>query len=215
LVCSAAGLTTARTIPERTGLKAEPAPSQAIADGSNMVAMALANSLSLADLEAMPDDGRRYELIGGAIVMTPAPGPAHQRVSRRLLALLEASMPAGHEAFHAPIDLDLQGDQRVQPDLVVVPTSSVGEKRLSLPVLLVVEIVSAGSGTHDTVTKRAVYAAAGIPAYWIVDPSAAEITALRLDDLGTYQTYGQGQAVALDWPLTVELDITRLAQPPS
>lgn len=180
-----------------------------------MVAMALADSLSLADLEAMPDDGRRYELIGGAIVMTPAPGPAHQRVSRRLLALLEASMAPGHEAFHAPIDLDLQGDQRVQPDLVVVPTSSVGEKRLSLPVLLVVEIVSAGSGTHDTVTKRAVYAAAGIPAYWIVDPSAAEITALRLDDLGTYQTYGQGQAVALDWPLTVELDITRLAQTPS
>jgi Uma2 family endonuclease len=180
-----------------------------------MVAMALANSLSLADLEAMPDDGRRYELIGGAIVMTPAQGPAHQRVSRRLVALLEAAVPPGHEVFDAPIDLDLPGEQRVQPDLVVVPLSSVGEKRLSLPVLLVVEIVSGGSKTQDTVTKRAVYAAAGVPAYWIVDPAAGVLTALRLDDSGTYQTYAEGPTATLEWPIAVDLDIASLAQPPS
>jgi Uma2 family endonuclease len=179
-----------------------------------MEVMALANSLTLADLEAMPDDGRRYELIGGAIVMTPAAGPAHQRISRRLLALLEAAIPAGHEAFHAPIDLDLRGEQRVQPDLVIVPSSSVGQKRLSLPALLVVEIVSAGSSTNDTVTKRAVYAAAGIPAYWIVDPDG-DITALRLDDTGTYQTYAQGGTVRLEWPVAVELDVAALGQPPA
>jgi Uma2 family endonuclease len=179
-----------------------------------MERMALANSLTLADLEAMPDDGRRYELIGGAIVMTPAPGPAHQRISRRLLALLEAAIPAGHEAFHAPIDLDLPGEQRVQPDLIVVPTSSIGQKRLSLPALLVVEIVSAGASTHDAVTKRAVYAAAGIPAYWIVDPDG-EIIALRLDDTGTYQSYAQGRTVTLDWPVAVELDVAALGRPPA
>lgn len=177
--------------------------------------MALANSLGFADLEAMPDDGRRYELIGGAIVMTPAPGPAHQRVSRRLLAMLEAAAPPGNEVFAAPVDLDLPGEQRVQPDLVVAPLSSVGELRLTLPVLLVVEIISGGSKTHDTVTKRAVYAAAGIPAYWIIDPAGGEITALRLDDSGTYQTYAQGPTVTLDWPVVVELDIASLKQPPS
>ena len=118
-----------------------------------MVAMALTNTLTIADLEAMPDDGRRYELIGGAIVMTPAPGTIHQRISRRLLALLEAAIPAGHEVFHAPIDLDLPGEQRVQPDLVVAPHSSVGQRRLTLPVLLVVEIVSAGSAEdHQKMT---------------------------------------------------------------
>ena len=179
-----------------------------------MVAMALANSLSLADLEAMPDDGRRYELIGGAIVMTPAPGPEHQRVSRRLVALLEAAMPPGHEVFDAPIDLDLHGGQRVQPDVVVVPTASIGGKRLSLPALLVVEIVSAGSTTHDTVTKRAVYAAAGIPAYWIVDPDRGIVTALRLDDTGTYQTDAEGPNVHLDWPVSVEVDVAALRRPP-
>jgi Uma2 family endonuclease len=147
--------------------------------------------------------------------MTPAPGPGHQRVSRRLLAQLEAAAPPGHEVFDAPIDLDLPGEQRVQPDLVVVPHSSVGEHRLTLPALLVVEIVSGGSKTQDTVTKRTVYAAAGIPAYWIIDPATDLITALRLDDSGIYQLYAQGNIVSLDWPVTVDLDIAGLKQPPS
>ena len=123
--------------------------------------------LTVADLEAMPDDGRRYELIGGAIVMTPAPGVEHQRVSHRLYSLLQDAWPA-MEIVYAPIDLDLPGGQRVQPDLVAVERGRTGP-RLSLPVGLVVEIVSPGSQTNDRVTKRATYAAAGIPTYWIVN----------------------------------------------
>ncbi|MGH9039924.1 MAG: Uma2 family endonuclease [Acidimicrobiia bacterium] len=177
------------------------------------MAMVARNTLSLADLEAMPDDGRRYELVGGAIVMTPAPGPVHQLISARLQRLLEDAAPADHAVFDAPIDLDLPGQQRVQPDLVVLPWSSVGSERLALPVLLVVEIVSAGSRTHDTITKRSVYADAGIPAYWIVDP-AGEITALRLSDDGTYHPYAQGAAITVDWPATVAVDVAALAQRP-
>lgn len=176
--------------------------------------MALANTLTLADLEAMPDDGRRYELIGGAIVMTPTPGPTHQLVSARLQRLLEAALPDGHVVFDAPIDLDLPGEQRVQPDLVVLPWSSVGDKRLSLPVLLVVEIVSGGSRTQDTVTKRAVYASAGIPAYWMVDLDNDEITGLRVDETGTFQSYAEGSAAAFDWPVAVHLDLHTLTQRP-
>jgi Uma2 family endonuclease len=51
------------------------------------------NALTVEDLEAMSDDGRRYELIGGAIVVTPAPEPVHQRVSGRLFVLLQADCP--------------------------------------------------------------------------------------------------------------------------
>jgi Uma2 family endonuclease len=181
-----------------------------------MKLVALANSLTLADLEAMPDDGRRYELIGGAIVMTPAPGPKHQLISARLLRLLEDGAPDGHAVLAAPIDLDLPGEQRVQPDLVVLPWPSVGEKRLSVPVLLVVEIISGGSRTQDTVTKRAVYAAAGIPAYWIIDPEADELTALRLDADGSYQPYAQGsQTLTIDWPLPVQVDVPALGRRPT
>jgi Uma2 family endonuclease len=172
------------------------------------------NALSLADLEAMPDDGRRYELVGGAIVMTAAPAPIHQLVSARLHTILQAATPDGHVAFAAPIDLDLPDGQRVEPDLVVAPWSSVGEERLALPVLLVVEIVSPGSRTHDRVTKRAAYAEAGIPAYWLVDLPAGEIVALRLTETGTYETDGQGATLTLDWPLPVTLDLAELTRRP-
>ena len=163
----------------------------------------------------MPDDGRRYELIGGAIVMTPAPGPKHQLVSARLQRLLEDAVTEGHAVFAAPIDLDLPGEQRVQPDLVILPWSSVGEKRLTVPILLVVEIISGGSRTQDTVTKRAVYAAAGIPAYWIVDPGTDDLTALRLEDDGSYRPYAQGQTLAIDWPLPLQIDVPALGSRPA
>lgn len=184
-----------------------------------MVGMAITttttgNELSLADLEVMPDDGRRYELVGGAIVMTAAPAPIHQRVLFRLQRLLTDVVPDGHEVFGSPIDLDLPGEQRVEPDLVVLRWSSVGEKRLTLPVLLVVEIVSPGSKVHDRVTKRAVYAEAGVPAYWLVDLVASEIIALRLTEGGSYETYGQGAALTLDWPLPVSLDLAELSRRP-
>ena len=170
------------------------------------------NALTIEDLEALPDDGRRYELIGGAIVMTPAPEPVHQRVSRKLAALIEAALPPGYELFAAPIDYDLPGGQRVEPDLIVVPDAGVGPKRLAGPALLVVEIVSPGSRLNDRVTKRAAYAEAGVPAYWIVDPSSGQLLALRLVG-GDYEPYADTTGpVALDWPVTVSFTVVDLAR---
>lgn len=166
--------------------------------------------LTVADLEAMPDDGRRYELIGGAIVMTPAPGVDHQRVSRRLQRLLEDAWPE-MEIFNSPIDLDLPGEQRVQPDLVAVERGRTGP-RLELPVALVVEIVSPGSQTNDRVTKRAIYAAAGVPAYWIVDPDGAVVTCLVLDG-AEYREVVEGATVTVDDPVSVRIDLAALLEP--
>ena len=134
------------------------------------------------------------------------------RVSRNLQRLLEQAVPPGVEVFDAPIDLDLPGSQRVQPDLVVVPAASVGEQRLSLPVILAVEIVSAGSRTNDLATKRLTYAEAGIPAYWLVDPDRSRITCLRLagDD---FEVYAEGPVLSVDWPVTLSVDIGALGRP--
>ncbi len=170
------------------------------------------NALTLEDLEALPDDGRRYELIGGAIVMTPAPEPVHQRVSGNLEQLLRAALPDGYEMLHAPIDYDLPGEQRVEPDIIVVPHASVGPKRLAGLALLVVEIVSPGSRINDRVTKRAAYAEADVPAYWIVDPGNGQVLALRLVD-GAYQPYADTtDAVTLDWPVAVSFRVADLAR---
>lgn len=176
------------------------------------MATSTSNAFTLEDLEALPADGNRYELIGGAIVMTPAPEPVHQRVSGRLFRLIEDACPVGHEVFYAPIDYDLPGDQRVEPDLIVAPDASVGCKRLAGPALLVVEIVSPGSRLNDITTKRAVYTEAGVPAYWIVDPGRGHLLALRLADDG-YEAYADTtEPVTLDWPLTVSFAVADLAR---
>src|SRR5205085_8374010 len=96
----------------------------------------MASNATIKDLEAMPDDGKRYELIGGSIVMTPAPVPAHQLVSGELFVRLRAAAPRGHVVFDAPIDYDLPNGDRVEPDLIIVPLTSVDKKRLKGPALL-------------------------------------------------------------------------------
>jgi len=173
----------------------------------------MSNAFTVEDLEAMPDDGKRYELIGGAIVVTPSPEPVHQRVELGLARRIEDACPPGHEVFVSPIDFDLPGGQRVEPDIIVVPHASVGEKRLSGPALLVVEIVSPGSAVNDRVTKRDVYAEAGVPAYWIVDPRPGHLLALRLVDR-SYEPYADGSGpVSLDWPVVLSFSVADLARP--
>ena len=126
---------------------------------------------------------------------------------------IEYACPPGHQLFISPIDFDLAGGQRVEPDIIVVPSASVGEKRLSGPALLVVEIVSPGSVTNDRVTKREVYAAAGVPAYWIIDPRSFHVLALRLVD-GAYVPYVDTTGpVTIDWPVAVSFSVADLARP--
>ncbi len=139
----------------------------------------------------------------------------HQLVQGELFVRLRAACPPGHVVFMAPIDYDLPSGDRVEPDLIVVPLSSIGEKRLEGPALLVVEIASPGSKTNDFVTKRAAYAQAGIPAYWIIDPARNHILALRLVD-GQYQPYADTDGLlTLDWPPAVSFSVAELVRPPA
>ena len=178
---------------------------------------ALRREATLADWEATPDDGRRYELIEGTIYVSPAPMTPHQRCVGNLFVALRAACPGGYEVFISPVDLRLPGDQMVEPDLVVAPYSSDVVKHLVLPVLLVVEIVSPGSRYHDTVRKRAAYAAAGIEHYWLVDGSVApaRFSALRLAG-GRYEAVAGGTAdIALDEPVPVRIGcVDDLFRPP-
>lgn len=175
------------------------------------------DGFSLEDLEAMDPhertDGRRYELIGGSIVVNPSPQPRHQVALGNLYDLLRPGCPTGHRFFFAPMDLDLVGQQRVQPDLLLVPTSSIGEQRLQLPVLLTVELVSASSAVWDQVAKRAAYEESGIEHYWIVDtrPGSPRFTALRLDGSGRYQTVADStERIEVDEPVPISESLARL-----
>jgi Uma2 family endonuclease len=135
------------------------------------------------DLAETPEDGHRYEVIEGMLLVNATPIPAHQRVSAHLYGLLHAAV-AGTErrAFYAPVELRISDATAVEPDLVVLPVSSIGPARLTLPVDLVVEVLSPSSTRKDRLLKLAVYEEAGIPHYWIADPRAKTVDRYRLID---------------------------------
>ena len=134
------------------------------------------------DLEAMPDDGRRYELIDGALIVTPAPSRLHQRASLRLAVMLHAHCPEDLEVLTAPFDVILDGDSVLQPDLLVGRRSDVTDRDLPAAPLLAVEIESPSSRRIDLHLKRARFEAAGCTSYWVVDPDQPSITVWELQE---------------------------------
>ena len=133
-----------------------------------------------ADLETMPDDGRRYEIVDGALLVTPSPSLLHQAVSSNLIQVLLASQPAGLRVLHAPLDLVLDEATVLQPDLLVIPAEDLHRPGQPLRPLLVLEILSPATRRADLTLKRSRYEAAGIASYWVVDPDVPSITDLQL-----------------------------------
>jgi Uma2 family endonuclease len=125
---------------------------------------------------AFPDDGNRYELVGGELLVTPSPAQVHQLVAGRLYGLLAAYLTPFHavaQEFFAPADIIWGPGEYVQPDLFVVPAREVtGDWRDCRSLLLVVEVVSPGSARADRLTKRRLYQRRGVGTYWVVDPDA-------------------------------------------
>jgi Uma2 family endonuclease len=151
------------------------------------------------DLDAMPDDGRRYELIDGVLLVSPSPRWEHQHASIKIGRILDVACPDDF-AVLAPVDVRGGPRTSVQPDLSVARGADVmpGESYLSIP-LLAVEILSPSSVGVDRLLKRHVYAAIGVPSYWIVDLDEPAVTVLTLVN----GSYVEQTTVAGDDPLTV------------
>lgn len=145
-----------------------------------MTVVGHATPLTRADLDALPDDGRRHELLEGALVVTPAPGNRHQSAVLELSVLLAAACPADARVRTAPFDVVLADDTVVQPDLLVAQEVDLTESSLVAPPLLAVEVLSSSTRLVDLRLKLALYEAAGVPSYWIVDPDAVSVTVLEL-----------------------------------
>jgi Uma2 family endonuclease len=138
--------------------------------------------LTYADLAAMPDDGHRYELVDGTLIVTPAPRISHQEVVGRLSALLWAAAPAGMRVLFAPVDVVLRPDTVLQPDLLVAPAADFTEANLPVPPALAVEVLSPSTRRIDLGTKRLAFEAAGVPSYWVIDPDEPSLTVFELED---------------------------------
>jgi len=150
-----------------------------------MAQMKLAGAWSYEDILGFPDDGRRYEIIEGNLYEMPSPTSVHAATIINLIALLLPIVAILQgRLFTAPLDVFIPGGDPVQPDVLVVLPD--GDARVELrgiegPPDLVIEVVSPSNRGRDLLTKRALYARAGVREYWLVDPDARTIEILTLD----------------------------------
>jgi Uma2 family endonuclease len=140
-----------------------------------------ARTFTWSDIQRLPADGLRRELIGGQLIVTPAPGSRHQDAVRILCRLLDDACPPGYKVMLAPFDLYIAEDTYFEPDLMVIARPDAPIARFEGVPLLVVEVLSPATRTTDLVTKRDAYARAHVPHYWIVDPDGPSVVALGLE----------------------------------
>jgi Uma2 family endonuclease len=148
-----------------------------------------ARPFTVADLEDMPDDGRRYELIDGAMLVSPAPGWSHQEAVGTVYLILRSACPPDLRVISAPFAVRPNELNEVQPDVLVARYADLTERSLSRPPLLAVEVISPASRLRDATLKKAFYARLGVQSYWLVDPVRPALTAFELAG-GVYKQTG-------------------------
>ena len=154
------------------------------------------------DLLHTPDDGKRYEVLEGNLIVSPSPNRKHQRVLRHLFALLvQVEMTAGGQVYTAPFDVVLSDGNVVEPDLLFISQERLGivtPDNVQGAPDLAVEIISEGSRKRDVITKRGIYERYGVRFYWLVDPEEETIRVFEVKDgaYGEPVTLKAGQQLA-------------------
>ncbi len=150
---------------------------------------------------ALPNDGKRYEIVNGVLYMTPSPTGAHQDAAFEIASFLRTHIKLTGLGLvrMAPFDVELAPNTVVQPDVLVVLNANrdkIKENRIIGAPDLVVEVVSPGSAIYDRHEKYNAYSHAGVPEYWIADPGTHTVEVLVLKS-GKYHSLGvfRGQAL--------------------
>lgn len=134
----------------------------------------------------LPDDGKRYEVVHGELLVTPAPRGRHQLVLGRLHAWIRAyleRLDRPDTVLFSPADISWTDDTLVQPDLFVVPPVEVtNDWETFKTLLLAVEIISPSSTRADRILKRRLYQEQRVGTYWIVDVDAALVEVWHPED---------------------------------
>jgi Uma2 family endonuclease len=150
----------------------------------------------------LPDDGNRYEVIGGELYVTPSPRTLHQVIVSRLNRVLGAFVEEHQlgEVIVGPIDVLFGEGDYMAPDLVFVRAERhavVSDRGLEEAPDLIIEVLSPGTAKRDRGIKRERYAHFGVPEYWVVDPVARRIEILRVSE-GVAEPV-EIAAASLDW----------------
>jgi len=147
--------------------------------------------LTYKEYEALPADGRRYEIHEGELSVTPAPSPRHQRIIGKLYLTLKQHLESRllGEVLLSPVDCILAEATIVQPDLVYLETDRIhlmSDRGVEGAPTLAVEVLSPTTTLIDRSTKCQLYRRYGVPYYWIVDPEARMVEVYGLSE-GEYQ----------------------------
>ena len=180
------------------------------------------------ELMRLPEGNWRYELVDGALVMTPAPKPAHQKIAGRLYRLIEdcAAAAAAPVDVYETLGIQLAKNTMVIPDIVVVRADAPSLRASLLrprDVLLVVEVVSPSSTVRDRTEKPYLFAEAGIPSFWRVETAPYRgrtrelpvVIAHQLvgdEQYKVTQSAGVGDRFLVDEPYPVEFDPAELTR---
>ncbi|MBL0170522.1 MAG: Uma2 family endonuclease [Gemmatimonadaceae bacterium] len=163
---------------------------------------------TLAELDRLPDDGNKYELVDGALFVTPAPSPAHESLGSELHTILDPYVRAQRigKVFRPRAVVRVDGSE-VEPDIMVRPnTPSIPSTWELAPIpLLVVEIASRTTRLRDHAQKREFYLRCGVAQYWIVDGErrTIRVVAPNADDVVVenemvWQPAGASAALTID-----------------
>ena len=151
------------------------------------------------DYAAMPDDGKRYQIVDGVLFMSPSPDPRHQDTVGAIFACLRDYTLRNQlgKVYIAPLDVELNPKTVVQPDVLVILHAhlerSSAQRIIGAPDL-VVEVASPGTTGFDRREKQDAYAHAGVSEYWIASPASHTVELLILENTA-YRSLGifQGQ----------------------
>jgi Uma2 family endonuclease len=136
-------------------------------------------------VRALPEDGKRYEVLDGTLLVSPAPTYRHQKavgLLYEILAPYTRNTRVG-ETLLSPADLELAPTRLLQPDLFVVPADvKAGSWKDITHLLLTAEVISPSSARWDRFDKRTAYQEKDVPEYWVVDLDARAFERWRPDD---------------------------------
>lgn len=143
---------------------------------------------------ALPDDGRRYEIVAGVLYMAPAPSDEHQNAATLISYYLvhHVQIAGLGKVRSTPYAVKLNASTVVEPDVVVVlkeHLSVITSKGVVGTPDLAVEIASPSTSTYDRQQKFLAYQKAGVPEYWLVDPIAYTVEVWTLEE-SKYQMLG-------------------------
>lgn len=170
-----------------------------------------AQAFTVDDLLELPDDGNRYELFNGSLLVSPAPTPMHQLIITNALLMLQHVMPPPLVAL-TTVNVRVSDKDFYIPDLVVVPEEAARNVELMFSpadILLAAEVVSPSTKMRDELFKVEAYAKAGIPTYWRIDPAEGptlhvhHLSGKRYDDPAVFKP---GEPADLTTPFPITLD---------